>query len=264
MSRFPILLCILLITLSPFDAFSADEGVELTILSYNIHHGQGTDGKLDLPRIAKIIKDSKAQLVALQEVDVNTKRVAGTNVAAELGKLTGLQAQFGKAMDYQGGMYGQAILSAFPIKQFATHLLPQREGREPRIAIECTVEVPGLKKPLVFISVHLDHQIEEIRIDQVKKLNELFAGSDKYFVMAGDFNARPENKTMQLMLETWADSSSKSPAPTIPSDKPRSRIDYVLLRPTNLWETLDSKVLDEPVASDHRPLWVKLKERMQN
>src|SRR5690242_8494338 len=80
----------------------------LRVLSYNIHHGEGTDGKLDLDRIAAVIKAQKPDLVAVQEVDRNTKRTNQVDQAAVLGKLTGLHAAFARAIDLQGGEYGQA------------------------------------------------------------------------------------------------------------------------------------------------------------
>src|SRR5690606_619255 len=105
----------------------------LRILSYNIHHAEGTDGRLDLERIASIIRAVEPDLVALQEVDDRTTRANGVDQAQELGRLTGLHAYFGQAMPYQGGGYGQAILSKWPLQSRAIHTLPQQPGREPRI-----------------------------------------------------------------------------------------------------------------------------------
>ncbi|MGV3773262.1 MAG: endonuclease/exonuclease/phosphatase family protein [Verrucomicrobiales bacterium] len=245
--------------LSAPHAWSAQDAQELVVLTYNIHHAQGTDGQLDLPRIAKIIIDSKAQLVALQEVDVETERVGKTNIAAELGRLTGMRHAFGAAMDYQGGKYGQAILSTFPMSDVTSHQLPQREKREPRIAVEATIQIGGTMQNLVFATTHLDHQLEEVRLEQAAKVNELFAAENKLAILAGDFNARPESKTMKVMFEKWSDASAASPAPTIPAENPKHRIDYILLRPGNRWETMETKVLNEPIASDHRPVLVRLK-----
>ena len=78
----------------------------LRVLSYNLHHGEGDDGKLDLPRLAAVITASGADLVALQEVDQKTTRTGGVDQAAELARLTGLRFRYGKALDYQGGAYG--------------------------------------------------------------------------------------------------------------------------------------------------------------
>lgn len=83
----------------------------LRVLSYNIHHGRGTDNQVDLARIAKVISDSQADLVALQEVDHGTRRTGGVDQTSELGRLTGMHSQFCKQIDYDDGEYGQALLS---------------------------------------------------------------------------------------------------------------------------------------------------------
>src|SRR6202165_2432600 len=46
----------------------------LRVLTYNIHHGEGTDGRFDVPRLAEVIKSVRPDLVALQEVDEGTER----------------------------------------------------------------------------------------------------------------------------------------------------------------------------------------------
>ena len=72
------------------------------VLTYNIHHGEGTDGIVDLPRLAQIVKSVQPDLVALQEVDQLTERASGVDQLHALAQLTGMRARFGKAMDYTG------------------------------------------------------------------------------------------------------------------------------------------------------------------
>src|SRR5688500_13705317 len=148
----------------------------LRVLSYNIHHGEGTDGKLDLDRIAGVIKATKPDLVALQEVDRNTQRTGRVDQAAVLGERTGLHVAFAKAIDLQGGEYGQAVLSRFPIRSVKTHVLPGKAGQETRIVIETRVESGG--RPLTFLGTHFQHDDPETRERQAAKVNELFGRSD--------------------------------------------------------------------------------------
>src|SRR5688572_3660564 len=89
---------------------AAGPSPRLRVLTYNIHHGEGTDARFDLERLARIIREARPDLVALQEVDRRTRRASGVDQAAELGRLTGMNVVFGKAMDHDGGEYGQAIL----------------------------------------------------------------------------------------------------------------------------------------------------------
>ena len=228
----------------------------MTVLSYNIHHGAGTDGKLDLERIARIIRDQKSDVVALQEVDVKTSRSGGVDEAAELGRLTGMNVAFGKAMDFEGGGYGQAILSRWPIKEHIVHQLPQRAGREPRILLVATVE--NTKGTFVFASTHLDHELEDVRVDQARAINRILMEGEKRIpvVLAGDFNAVPESGTMAELFKMWIDTAGNAAAPTIPARNPRRRIDYILVarRKNDVWKTVTSEVLNQPIASDHRPV----------
>ncbi len=243
------------------DDTPAPKPLRLRVLSYNIHHGAGMDGKIDLTRIADVIKKAEADLVALQEVDVKTTRVRGVDQAGELAKLTGLHHLFGKAIDFAGGDYGQAVLSRWPIEKSHIHRLPAIKGEsERRIALETTVPIPGIPQPLRFITTHLDHVADNTdRLVQCKKLNEIFAAEDDLTptLLAGDMNAQPHAEEMKLIAAKWS-SAAAAPGmkgePTYPSDKPRVQIDYVLLRPAGQWRVIEVTVIEEKIASDHRPL----------
>jgi endonuclease/exonuclease/phosphatase family metal-dependent hydrolase len=87
----------------------------LRVMTYNIHVGVGMDKKLDLQRIADVINGQHPDLVGLQEVDRGVKRTEGKDEIAELAKLTSMNYTFAHNLDYQGGQYGVAILSRFPI-----------------------------------------------------------------------------------------------------------------------------------------------------
>ena len=80
--------------------------MRLRVLCYNIHHAAGVDGKLDVPRIARVIQSVKPDLVALQEVDRNTTRTGKVDQAAELAQLTRMNHVFGANIAFQGGQYG--------------------------------------------------------------------------------------------------------------------------------------------------------------
>jgi endonuclease/exonuclease/phosphatase family metal-dependent hydrolase len=228
----------------------------LTVLTYNIHHGEGTDGKLDLERIARIIRSENPDLVALQEVDEKTERTGNISQAEELALLSGIRHALGKAMDYRGGAYGLVILSRWPIKDPQVHQLPQRAGREPRILFVAQIESPHGK--LTFANTHLDHQLEEVRLEQARALNKILAETKSPALLCGDFNAGPESTTMKFLSEHWLDTAGDHAANTIPAANPRKRIDYILAAPKNRWTTETSRVLEEPIASDHRPVLTRV------
>jgi endonuclease/exonuclease/phosphatase family metal-dependent hydrolase len=234
-------------------AFAQD--TKITVLTYNIHHGAGTDGKYDVSRVADVIKNSGADLVALQEVDKNTKRTK-TDQPVELERLTGLHAVFGKAMNHDGGEYGDLILSRYPVSATEVHALPYTEGgkREPRCLVIAHVQTPAGE--VIFASTHLDHTgTGNDRLEQVKEIVAKLKDEKLPIIIGGDFNCPPKSEPIQHMLKHWNDSTSD--APTVPAEEPRTKIDYVFA--SNQFEAGKSKVIDDPVTSDHRPAMVVLK-----
>jgi endonuclease/exonuclease/phosphatase family metal-dependent hydrolase len=232
----------------------------LRVLTYNIHHGEGTDGRFDLSRLAGVMKTVQPDVVALQEVDRGTERSGGVDQLAELERLTNMHAEFGKAMDYSGGGYGVAVLSRWPLLITGNHPLPGSLDREPRTAL--TVEVrSGERGPMLqFTSTHLDQGRDpEDRLAQARYLNELLVrGEGRPAILAGDLNSRPDTEVMEIFEAQWAMAPAVDPSPTTPSGRPRSRVDHVFFRPAESWRVLESRVIDEHVASDHRPVLVVL------
>ena len=235
----------------------AAEPARLRVLTYNIHHGEGTDGRIDLARTAAVIARAAPDVVALQEVDNQTTRAHGVDQAAELGRLTGMHAAFGQAMAYAGGGYGDAILSRFPLSAVRVHDLPTAPGAEPRCAIAARVEAGGEGRAFVVVSTHLEHAQAPIRLLQAQALDRVLASAEAWpVILAGDFNDAPEGPAIAALRPQWADASAGQPDPTWPADRPQVKIDYVFFRPAAAWRVVETHVIDELVASDHRPLLV--------
>jgi len=230
----------------------------VTVLSYNILHGENVNGGSNLDQVAAIINRLKPDLVAFQEVDNKTTRSNGLDLTAELSKRTGMEGHFGKAMNYAGGGYGEAVLSRLPIVEVKNNPLPSVDGAEPRAALEIHVRLQNGAQT-AFIGTHLDHlRNDRNRMLQAKEINRLFEESTLPMIMVGDLNATPDSDVMSELFRVWSDASIANPAPTIPSSNPRNRIDYVLYNPQHRWQVIESRVIDEKVASDHCPLLVVL------
>ena len=246
--------CALIFALIVPAAEPGAEPLTLRVLSYNVHHAAGTDGKLDLDRVAAVIAAQKPDLVAVQEVDRNTKRSGAVDQTAELGKRTGLHVAFAKAINFQGGEYGQAVLSRFAIRSVTAHTLPGKPGQETRIAVEAIVQPPG-RPAVTFVATHFQHDDADTRREQAAKVNELFAASDRPTILAGDLNATPDSEEMKLLAKRWVYATPPDRGLlTIPSGEPRKQIDYVLVRPADRFKVIEAKVIEEKVASDHRPV----------
>jgi endonuclease/exonuclease/phosphatase family metal-dependent hydrolase len=248
----------LFFSLNPY-ARSADP-VTLRVLSYNIHHGEGIDGKLDLKRIADVILSETPDLVAVQEVDKQTNRTDQVDQPKVLGELTGMHVRFEKNIDFGGGEYGNAILSRFPIRSHKNVHLPNIDNGEQRGVLIADIEVPGLAAPVRFLSTHLDYRRpDEERIKSARRINELMQQEfpRALAILAGDLNATPESEPLKILKQQWSLPDDKI-YPTIPVEKPTRQIDYVLFRPADSWTVSEVKVLDEKIASDHRAILVVL------
>ncbi len=242
----------------------AEPASQLRILCYNIHYGQGTDGIYDVERLAEVINAAKPDLVALQEVDVGVKRSGRVHQAQRLAELTGMAVRYGPTQHYEGGLFGNAVLTRLPILDVAIHPLPYTESTPekvtyPRGAIVVTVRGPG-DRPLRFISTHFQHNLPEDRLAEAKAINALFAMDNALpTILAGDMNAVPESEPIAELLTKWHNATDDPPAPTAPSINPRSRIDYIFYRPAPAFQVIEANVIAETLASDHRPVFAVLK-----
>lgn len=225
-------------------------------LIYNIHAGRDASGADNLERVASLIRTSGAEIVLLQEVDRGTTRSGGVDQLAVLMKRTGLHGVFGKSLDYQGGEYGIAVLSRWPItssKVVPLHTDPPqpRAGGniEPRVAL--VVRSGGM----TIVNTHLDASREETwRLQETQQLLQLEPD-----IAGGDFNAEPGSHVYGRLVaagyrDSWRE-CGEGEGLTFSSSKPVKRIDYLLLRGGIRCTSAD---VIETDASDHRPLLVTI------
>ena len=127
----------------------------INVATYNICHGRYVD--LDWSRIASVIRMAGADIVGFQEIDMGTNRIGGLDTVAALTAATGLtHALFVPAMDYDGGQYGTAILSRYPIVDSGILPLPSA-SYEPRALGWVTVETED-GHPLTLLNTHLSYE----------------------------------------------------------------------------------------------------------
>lgn len=237
------------------DAARPSQDVTLGVMAYNIHHAADASGKVDVDRIARVIRESGADIVALQEVDRNVERSGRRDLLAELAEATALQHRaFGKNLDFGGGDYGNALLSRFPIDEYGNEHLHQREPHEQRGVLRARLSVDGT--PLFVFVIHLDHASERERLFGIDQLETMLAEIEHPAIIAGDLNDVPQSlayeRITSISLDAWA-TTGDGDGHTFPSTDPDRRIDYVFhtpeLRPLRSW-------VPETEASDHRPVLV--------
>lgn len=229
-----------------------DGTVSLRIMTYNIRHGAGMDDVLDLDRQARVIQDATPDVVGLQEVDSMVKRTGYINETGILAKSLGMYGTFGPAIPLTGGKYGVAILSKERPLSVRNIPLP---GKEARTLLVCEF------REYVFACTHLDLE-EANRLTSVTIITEEAARWDKPFFICGDWNDYPTSTLISKMKRSFVllNNITNNPANyTFPAGKPTSIIDYIASYGRIARSVRNRKVINEPEASDHRPVTVDVK-----
>ena len=235
----------------------AQSDIPLRVVTYNIRHGVGSDDKLDLERTAAVLRRLNPDIIALQEVDERVERSGRVDQAARLGELLGMQHAFGSFMDYQGGRYGLAILARHPIRTATP--LRLRDGNEPRVALVVRLALPD-SSSLTAISVHFDWVVNDsFRFAQARQVAAFLDTLSSAYVLMGDFNDEPGSRTLALFQER----ATEAPKPadrhlTFSAAQPAKEIDFIFVAPSERWRIGPAQVVDEAVASDHRPVFAEL------
>ena len=223
-----------------------------TVLSYNLCHGQGLDDQVDLIRQAAVISSRHPRFVALQELDRRVKRSGFVDEPAKLAELTGYKAFFGKAIPLgdEGGEYGICILTADQNAELAAFFaLP---GKEPRAFVAVRGHLEDGNE-VIFACTHLDLD-EENRIASVRLINEWVKLQPLPVLFMGDFNCKGKSAPYQALCTTWQSAWGDTPQPTHPANAPKIDIDHLFMFPKDAWNVDCMTVVEELVASDHRPI----------
>ena len=248
---------------------AASAAPPLRVLVYNIHAGTDAAQAPSLERIAAVIRDAGADIVLLQEVDSVVQRTGGVDQVAVLDSLTGLHGVFGRSLDFQGGGYGIAVLSRWPIVADSVVRLPvfppqERAGgsHEPRSALWVEVAAPGAH--LHVINTHLDaSRADSARLQEIVEVLRLAddrrRAGDRV-LLGGDLNSTPESETQHRVRDAgwqdaWTVCGGVGDGFSYPDGTPRKRIDYLYLGAN---ERCRGAQVIETHASDHRPLLVLL------
>lgn len=242
---------------------AAQEPTTLRVMSFNIRHGEGADRRIDLDRIAAVIEKGKPDLVALQEVDRNTKRSKNTDQARYLAAKLKMNYVFDKTQSFEGGEFGNAILSRFPILRNTSLRLPKGESGE-RGVLVAEIKVGKKKDDVVrFACTLLSHRGgDRERLLQAKKMNTLFfiEGETSPVILAGDFFAGPKTKPIDEMRTKWSEAGAVAPEKPNPEESEKmgdSRQDYIFFRSNDPFQVKEARILKEPLLQQN-PLFAVL------
>lgn len=237
---------------------SRPSGHVLKILSYNVHSCIGTDRKLDPTRIAEVIAELKPDIIGLQELDVGRRRTGGVDQAETIASLLKMEFHFHAALHVAEERYGDAILTALPMKRIKGGMLPSTG--EQRGALWVEISIGG--RPVQVFNTHLGL----MRRDRITQATTLLGpawlgsakGSQKPAILIGDLNSIGRSAAYRQIARRLRDvqvETGSTLRATFPSRYPLMRLDHIFV--SDDIEALKAEVVNTRLtrtASDHLPL----------
>ena len=240
----------LLLIIAILFVFSAQAQNTLKLMTYNIKNANGMDDVCNFQRIANVINNASPDVVAIQEVDSMTKRSGQKYVLGEIAGRTQMHAYFAPAIDFDGGKYGIGLLTRQVPVRLQTIPLPGREEERALVLAEFDY---------IYCCTHMS-LTEEDRMESLKIVKSFTTPYKKPLFLAGDMNAEPESDFIKELQKDFQLLSNPKQH-TYPAPEPKETIDYIAALKSNAngFALISAQVLNEPMASDHRPILVELR-----
>ena len=241
------------------------KGQSLRVMTYNIYGARATSpaNAADLDAIAEVIRRQNPDFVTLNEVDVFTNRTGkDVHQARDLAEKLGMEWHFSKAIDRDGGEYGDAVLSKYPILETRSYRLPCAAEQPGEDRALCVIRVQIDGKDLYVASTHLDHLSGDasrlVQAAEIRRIRDTELEGD--LILCGDLNAIPSSNVIATMT-SFLTNTGPIDQYTFPSDDPSRKIDYIMYAPIEHFGVQNCQVVsrgDQQVdgvdASDHRPV----------
>ena len=241
------------------------KGQSLRVMTYNIYGARATSpaNAADLDAIAEVIRRQNPDFVTLNEVDVFTDRTGkDVHQARDLAEKLGMEWHFSKAIDRDGGEYGDAVLSKYPILEKRSYRLPCAAEQPGEDRSLCVIRVQIDGKDLYVASTHLDHLSGDasrlVQATEIRRIRDTELEGD--LILCGDLNAIPSSNVIATMT-SFLTNTGPIDQYTFPSDDPSRKIDYIMYAPIEHFGVQNCQVVsrgDQQVggvdASDHRPV----------
>lgn len=228
----------------------AGQGFPVSVMTYNLHNGFNTKGKLDIDEIANVIESNRPDIVALQEVSRGWVVNGRLDMLEWLSYRLHMPYVFGPTAD---PYWGNAILSRYPIVAYSRENLPPPELVIRRGFTVALIDL-GADQRIKVIATQFDN-VEwgtEIHQQQAQAIINFWGGLGDT-ILLGDFSAQAPSQAVGKLYQANLKDSTMGwkAANTYPSNNPKERIDYILISPD--LRPRDAAVLSS-TASDHLPV----------
>ncbi|MDE5573355.1 MAG: endonuclease/exonuclease/phosphatase family protein [Muribaculaceae bacterium] len=219
------------------------------IMTYNVHNGIGLDKNRDHARIADVISSEKPDFVGIQEVDSMTNRSGNMFVLGDIAQKAGMEPTFAPAIPWDGGIYGIGLLSKTKPNKVKRVTLPGREEKRTMVIAEFD--------KYIIINTHLSLTPEDA-LESVKIIHEILPSlGSKPVILMGDLNSLPDSPVIKALQNDFTIVSPDN-TPTFPANNPTERIDYIMISKGHNFNVTRAEVIDDRIASDHRPVIVEI------
>jgi endonuclease/exonuclease/phosphatase family metal-dependent hydrolase len=230
-------------------------GRRLVVASYNVHRCVGRDGQRDVARVARVIERLDADIIALQEVELQPGQGGGSFQTDVLGHLVGLRAVSDPTVLRGEGHVGNAVLTRLPVRAVRRLDLTYRR-REPRAALDVELDASGTKVRV--IATHLGLSPRERR-HQVQRILDVVSPSadDGVTLLLGDINEwLVSGRPLRWLHQRFGRCRSRR---TFPAWFPLFALDRIWVHPKSALSCFEAPVTPESrVASDHLPVRAEL------
>ena len=223
----------------------------MKIMSFNTQHCKNyIEGNIDFEIMAKAIVDCGADIVGLNEMRGEGPHPDFTAQTERLAELTGMHCYFAPALHLKKGLYGNAILSKYPIERVENIPIPDPDVKkyngyyETRCVLKATLE-GGVTVLVTHFGLNPDEQENAVRTVLAHTVQEKC-------ILMGDFNVVPSDPVLAPIREKMTDTASAFEGErfSVPSDAPTKKIDYIFVSKDVTVMAADIPAI---VASDHRP-----------
>jgi endonuclease/exonuclease/phosphatase family metal-dependent hydrolase len=235
---------------------------KLKVMSFNINHGEGSDGGYGLKEIIQIIRSENPDIVTLNDVDKLAVRTYREDQARKIAGNLGMNFTYGETSEIEGGWNGNAILSKYPLIYSGNRFFSAGAKENPKAYLHTTYALGDLKVHIITTEFS---EGEETAVKQKQEmLDRVLNDMTKFIVndpiiLTGTFNMNHNHSAIKDLDNYFINTTRKnSNKLTYPARNPVRQGDYIFYR-KNI-KLLSAEIVDNNNtrnSSDHLPLWAE-------